>query len=159
MQLTFRPKQIQRGFTLIELMIVVAIIGIISTFAVPAYTDYVVRAKRQLSSQQLLEIASRQEQYMLDNKTYADSLEDLGYPAKLIGTDGNGDTVELPDPRTEYAYGVFVTATSASGAVTGWEATSYPWSKMANKDKKCGRLTVTETGEQSASHGTTADCW
>ncbi len=65
------------GFTLIELMIVVAIIGILAAIAYPAYTDHVKRAKRSATQQYLMNIANRQEQYRLDARTYG-TLAQLG---------------------------------------------------------------------------------
>lgn len=59
-----------KGFTLIELMIVVAIIGILSAIAIPAYTDYVTRAKISEATSTLADLRVKMEQYYLDNRTY-----------------------------------------------------------------------------------------
>ena len=59
-----------KGFTLIELMIVVAIIGILSAIAIPAYTDYVTRAKISEATSTLADLRVKMEQYFLDNRTY-----------------------------------------------------------------------------------------
>ena len=58
------------GFTLIELMIVVAIIGILSMIAVPAYTDYVTRGKIQEATSQLSDLRVKMEQAYMDNRKY-----------------------------------------------------------------------------------------
>lgn len=60
------------GFTLIELMIVVAIIGILSAIAFPAYGDYVRMARASEATAQVASYASRLEQYYLDNRKYGD---------------------------------------------------------------------------------------
>ncbi len=62
--------QSERGFTLIELMIVVAIVGILAAIAIPAYTDYVMRAKIPEATSMLSTKRVQMEQYFQDNRTY-----------------------------------------------------------------------------------------
>ena len=69
----------QKGFTLIELLITVAIVGILAAIAVPSYQAYVVRANRSAAVSFLMELANKQQQYLVDARTYADTLAKLGY--------------------------------------------------------------------------------
>ena len=66
-----RSEKKNSGFTLIEVLIVVAILGILMSIAVPAYSEYIRRAHRAAAQQFLLDVAQRQEQYLLDNRQYA----------------------------------------------------------------------------------------
>ncbi|MGQ0653170.1 MAG: type IV pilin protein [Betaproteobacteria bacterium] len=59
------------GFTLIELMIAVAIVGILAAVAYPSYQSYLRRAQRSAAEQLMLQIQTRQEQYFLDARSYA----------------------------------------------------------------------------------------
>lgn len=63
-----------RGFTLLEVMIVVVIVGILAAIALPAYTSYVKRTNRSQAKQYLQDIANHQEQYRLDQRSYTGTI-------------------------------------------------------------------------------------
>lgn len=69
------------GFTLIELLITVAIIGILAAIAYPSYTQYMIRANRTAAQAEMMDIANRQQQFLLANRSYASkaTLEASGY--------------------------------------------------------------------------------
>lgn len=60
-----------RGFTLLELLIAVTIVGVLAVIAYPAYTAYLVRGNRAAAQTVLMDIAQSQQQYLLDKRSYA----------------------------------------------------------------------------------------
>jgi type IV pilus assembly protein PilE len=68
-----------RGVTLMELMIVVVIIGILAAIAYPNYREYAARAKRNEARAALLQIATLQERFYLQNNTYTTDMTNLGF--------------------------------------------------------------------------------
>lgn len=73
-------RKAMRGITLMELMIVVVIIGILATIAYPNYRQYVAKAKRNEAKAALLQIATWQERFYLQNNTYTTDMTNLGFP-------------------------------------------------------------------------------
>ena len=69
-----------QGITLIELMIVVVIIGVLAVIAYPNYREFVARAKRNEAKAALLQIATNQERFYLQNNTYTCDMKQLGFP-------------------------------------------------------------------------------
>ncbi|MDX9886922.1 type IV pilin protein [Thauera sp.] len=89
-----------RGFTLIELMIAVAVIGILASIAYPSYTEYVRKARRATAESALMDIASKQHTYLLSRRTFTASETDLGFsaPPELNGL--YTFTIEAPSATT-----------------------------------------------------------
>ena len=73
-------RKTMRGVTLMELMIVVVIIGILTAIAYPSYRQYVAKAKRNEAKSCLLQIATMQERFYLQNSTYTADMTALGFP-------------------------------------------------------------------------------
>ena len=83
----------QQGFTLIELMITLAILAILTSIAVPSYMSYVYKSKRTEGKTELLRIAQLQESYYIQNLSYAAALTDLGFAAASQDTEGGLYTI------------------------------------------------------------------
>ena len=105
----------QQGFTLMELMIVVAIIAIISAVAIPAYQDYTIRSKIPMATSILSNMQVQMEQFYQDNRTYAggpcsDSNQYFTFSCPTGGSTGNGTAYPSPNPNGT-SYTILATGT------------------------------------------------
>ena len=141
----------QRGVTLIELMVVVVIVAIIFAFAFPSYERYIVRSKRAVAQNALLQVADRQQQFFMDNKRFAADLTNLGYTANPFVIDDEGAATVAGDVDAVYSLALSnVTATT-------WTVTAAPLNGQLSRDTNCGSLTLTQAGAKGSSAG--GDCW
>jgi len=149
---TTTGKQRCTGFTLIELMIVVVIVAILASVAYPSYREHVLKSKRAVAKQALYTIAARQEQYFMDNKTYANSLATLGYGDTSIDPDAN--YIATTDSRRIYTLSISASTT------TTFTAQAVPQLDQTH-DAKCMTLTLNETGKRNIVGGSldANQCW
>lgn len=148
----------QKGFTLIEVMIVVVIVAILAAVAVPSYQESVRKTKRAEAKEALTRLAAAQERYFFTNNGYTDDLSLLGNPS---GTSENG-----------YYNLSFTGGSSGSRVVCTSGTATYPCftiqagaasGKSQFKDEKCRTFLITHTGKRSAldskGQDSTAECW
>jgi len=69
-----QPSRDTRGFTLVELMVVIMIIALLAALGYPSYGNFVTKSRRQAARNTIYQIADRQEQFFLDNKTYTTTI-------------------------------------------------------------------------------------
>jgi type IV pilus assembly protein PilE len=144
----------QHGFTLIELMIVVTIIGLLAAVAVPAYQDYVRKGNRAVAKTKLMELAARQEQYFSDNKVYAADLTLLGVAANPMSVDARGSWVAVGSTAALYTI-----SAATSNANMSFTLTATATGGQSSDSAKCATLTLSETGLRGGTGALGANCW
>lgn len=135
--------RVSGGFTLVELMVVLAIIAVLMAIALPAYNQSMVKGRRADAKVTLLEASSKQAQFFMDNKSYASSMTQLGYSANPFITEQQYYSVSIVAP------------TAACPIATCYVLQAVPRLTQV-KDTTCGTFTIDSTGTKSA---TTTGCW
>lgn len=131
-----------RGFTLIELMITVAVVAILSAIAYPSYQEYVLRSRRVEAQSLLGEAAARQERWRAQNGNYTTTVANL----KLAW-----------GAKSENGY---YTLTMAAVSNDGGYTLTATRTGSQTSDRRCGDFTLNALGVKGMSNaGTVADCW
>lgn len=125
------------GFTLIELMIAVAVVGILAAVAYPSYTSFVTSSNRTEGQRELLRLANLQEEVFIDRRSYSTDMTDLGMTA---------------DPHITEFGNYSIDATIANGGTTFLLTATARGSQTS--DTGCTALTINEAGQKLP-----AACW
>ncbi|MDI6745730.1 MAG: type IV pilin protein [Rhodocyclaceae bacterium] len=125
-----------KGFTLIEVMIVVVIVGILASVALPSYQQYLLRGARAEAQSHMMDIAARQGQFLIDNRAYAASVSALGMTTPT---------------SVSSKYTISMTTGAAPPIFT---ITATPSGSQARDT--CGTLTLNNAGAKTPSTGS---CW
>lgn len=128
------------GFTLIELMITVAIVGILGAIAYPSYTAYVQKSKRSDALVAVSEAAARQEKYFAMNSKY------------VAKADPFADKTSISSPE-----GLYTVTVSVNSSGTSFKVVAKAGSEQ--KSDSCDEFSLTNTGQKGVKEGTVSDCW
>jgi len=128
-----------RGFTLIEVMITVAIVAILAGVALPSYREHVRKSRRAEAQAYLMALASRQQQFLLDRRSYATDVTTIGLMAPA---------------NVAASYDVVVAA--VVGPPPTFRLTATPKASTDQIKERCGTLSIDNTGGKTAAVGS---CW
>ncbi len=137
-----------RGFTLIEVLLVLAILGLLTAIAVPMYGDHMMKVRRGDGKRLLMDISSRMERFYFDNTTYTTNLQQLGFAL----------TTNVPSEEGFYTAKV-ETATAGCPIATCYKVTADVKGAQVD-DTYCGNLSLDSMGRKTVSTTNPADhCW
>lgn len=148
------------GFTLVELLIVVTIVGLLAAVALPSYRNHILRTNRTVAKTALVDLAARQESFYVDRKTYSSSLTELGLQAYV-----SRDSSSSASQSSQSVYRISIAALNNASCPASGTVTAAGYSLMATPvgsqvaDSGCGTLCLTSTGIKLSSAGTAANCW
>lgn len=135
--------QRSRGFTLIELMVVVAMIGILAAIAMPAYKEYARKARRADAKNALIALQLQQEKWRASRIAYSAT---LGPPPNFLNW-----TTTSADGH----YRLAVTAASA----TAYNMTAVPIAGGKQAGDRCGTFAINQNGRNTTGSYANAECW
>lgn len=137
-----------RGFTLVELLITLAIIGILTAIAFPSYQSHVRKGARAAAQAEMMKIADRQAQYLLDARNYAVGSSALGALSVTVPSDVSSK------------YTITVTASDGTGTATTPPSYTITATPIAGGPQVSdGTLNLTHTGGKTRVVGSTTYAW
>lgn len=126
-----RCRRVSDGFTLLELVVVMAIAAILAAIAIPNYSEYVMRSHRSEAQSFISDVASRQSQFFLDRRSYAATVAGLNM---------------IPPAEVAARYNVAIAV--VAGPPAGFQVSATPIGAQATD--RCGVLTIDQANNRTA---------
>lgn len=126
----------QRGFTLVELMIVVAVVAILAAFAYPLYTEQVAKSRRSEAIQNLTDFTLRQERWRANNATYATCAQLYNTAAGCTLAEGLSDHYTLDYDAAAPTGTTYSATATPKGAQTGDRCGTYTFAMLNGRVEK-----------------------
>lgn len=139
------PVRRTAGFSLLELLIALAVIGLITAIALPTYQESTLRSGRADGKSALMQVAAAQERYYSANNTYSTNAAPFANPPEA--------TIDSPDGK----YEISVSACSGGTIANCFVATATPQGSQTND--VCTSLTIDSTGVRGATGAPAEECW
>ena len=130
----------QQGLTLIELMIVIVVLGILVSLAYPGYQEFSARARRAEAISALLQVATNQERFYLNNQTYTTNLTNLGFETSPWTTETGSYRIRV-----------------LPGADQNQFVAEADYLRTGTEESKCNIYTINSAGVKASTPET--DCW
>ena len=153
----------EAGFSLIELLIVIAIIGVLTAFAYPSYQEYIMRAHRSDGQTALLDLACRMEQFYAEFHTYETATIATGSAKDVLSQPrsiGHGYLLSIVNATPNTYQNTLLTHPNT------YQLQATPTGQQGKNDRKCQSLTVNHLGIKGiapgplgAPLGTNDECW
>ena len=146
-------RRSRNGFSLVELMIVVAIAGILAAVAIPAYESTIRHSRESSAKSALLDLARREETFYSINNYYTTEMATLGY------ANVTGNSIQIPNSTTENYYTVTIEPAESGTTASSYTATATPVTGSSQASDSCGTYQIDYLGNQTNNPSTATGCW
>ncbi len=139
---------INKGFSLVELMVSVAIMGILAAVAVPQYSQYVAKGNRSEAMRELVVVANLQEQFLIENRSYTTDMTELGFDTDPFLSEKEKYSIDV-EAVSDISIDFIIVATALAGQLSN--------------DASCVKLRIDHLGQKSSVNSADVDttdiCW
>ncbi|MEE4143330.1 MAG: type IV pilin protein [Halieaceae bacterium] len=147
-----------RGFTLIELIIVIVIVSVLAAIALPAYQDSMRKGRRADAKSGLMDAANRQERFMLDRSAYTRDMKNLGFGDDPMISEEGFYSIDVDETATAALCGYAFDPND--NAPPCYVLTATPVASEAQVDDlRCTKFILNSSGARAAEGSAASECW